>query len=361
MKRICYLADASSTHTKKFCDYFHKKGYEIHVISLNKGNIENSFVYSLDFDVDKIKNKSAISKIGYLTAFFKVKKLVKEIKPDILHAHFASSYGLLGSLLNYKPYILSVWGTDIYEFPKNSMMQKKIINYNLKKADVILSTSKDMARETSLYTSKDIHITPFGVDVEIFKPLNKKKYSNNKIIIGTIKNLEERYGIEYLIKAFKKVKDELPNINMGLVIGGEGSKKSRLIELTKDLGIEKDVEFIGYVNQSDIVDIFNKFDIAVFPSLKESFGVAAVEAQACSVPVIATNVGGLPEAIKEGESAILVPPKDDEALKEAILDLIKNEEKRIKMGICGRSFVCENLNIDKNFDKIDKIYKEILK
>lgn len=359
MKKICYLADASSTHTKKFCDYFSKHGYEIYVISLNEGELDNAIVYSLDYEVKKLKNEKTFKKIGYLKSIKTIKSIVKSINPDIVHAHFASSYGLLGSLINFKPYILSVWGTDIYEFPRLNIINKHILKYNLKKADIVLSTSKAMAEETSLYTDKKIYITPFGVDVNFFKPF-KKEIKKDSIVIGTIKTLEDKYGIDYLIRAFKYVKDYFPDRELKLIIGGDGSKKQYLKNLSKELEIDRYVEFIGYVDQADIVDIFNKFDIAVFPSLKESFGVAAVEAEACGIPVIATNVGGLPEATKEGESSILVNSKNVEELGDAIIELIKNERKRQDMGISAREFVCKELDVNENFKIIKNIYSKVL-
>ena len=361
MRRICYLADASSTHTKKFCDYFSKHGYEVYVISLNKGELENAIVYSLDYDVKKLKNEKTIKKVGYLRAVKYIKRNIDNINPDIVHAQFASSYGLLGSLVKFKPYIISVWGTDVYDFPAKNLINKCILKYNLKKADMVLSTSYDMAKKTSLYTDKHIYVTPFGVDTHLFKPLKNKHKNNHQIVIGTIKTLEDKYGIDYLLKAFKYVKERLPNKKLSLVIGGDGSKKEYLQILSKKLEIDKDTKFIGYVNQSDIIEVFNEFDIAVFPSLKESFGVAAVEAQACGVPVIATNIGGLPEATKDGESAILVKSKNVEELGDAIIELIIDEDKRNRMSINAREFVCKNLDVNNNFKKIEKLYDDILK
>lgn len=359
MHRICYLADASSSHTKKFCDYFIKQGYEIHVISLNKGTIEGVYTHNFDFNVKELKNDRSIKKLKYLKVIKEIKKIVKEINPDILHAHFASSYGLLGRLVNFKPYIISVWGTDIYEFPKKSFIHKLIIKQNLKKADEILSTSVAMSKETYLYTNKNIYITPFGVDIERFKPIDIDK-DKDKIVIGTVKTLETKYGIDYLIKAFNRVKYRLPNKKMSLVIGGDGTIKQSLINLTEELGLQNEVSFIGQVESTQIVEIFNSFDIAVFPSLQESFGVAAVEAQACGIPVIATNIGGLPEATVESKSAILVESKNVEQLADAIYELVIDPYKRKEMGSYGREFVCEKYNVNDNFIGVNEIYKKYI-
>ena len=360
MKTICYLADASNPHTIKWCNYFKNKGYNIHVISLNEGKIEGVTVHNFSFNVKELKNESPFKKIKYITSIGKIKNLVKEIRPDILHAHYASSYGLIGNLLNYHPYIISVWGTDIYDFPNGGIIQKNIIKYNLKKADYIFSTSKDMARETNKYTDKKIYITPFGVDVEFFKPKEDLKSNKNSFTIGTIKTLEKKYGIDYLIKGFKIVKDENPNLNLKLKIGGDGSQLESLKELVRELNLQEFVEFIGRIALNEVPDTFNTFDIAVFPSLRESFGVAAVESQACGIPTIVTNVGGHPEVVIDGETGIIVESENYIQISEAIIKLLNNEKLRKSMSTKGRNFIKENYEIKLNFNDINNIYKEII-
>lgn len=363
MKKICYLADASSPHTKKWCNFFVEKGYEINVISLNKGDIKGVNVYSFDFDVKGNKNKSAVKKIQYLKVIRKIKSIVNNIKPDILHAHYASSYGLIGSLINYKPYIISAWGTDIYEFPQNGFIQKSIIKYNLKKADYLFSTSVAMSHEMKKYTNKEISITPFGIDLERYKInecIRKEKNKRNYKVIGTIKTLEKRYGIEYLIKAFSIVKSKYNKENIYLKIAGDGSQLESLKELVKKLNLEEYVEFLGRISQDAVSDTFNSFDISVFPSLKESFGVSSLESQACGVPVIVTNVGGHPETVIDGESGLIVEPENENDLAEAIMYLIDNKEKLEQMGLKGVEFVKKDYELNKTFNNIEKIYNKII-
>lgn len=358
--KICYLSDANSIHTKKLCYFFRDKGYDVSVISLNDGEIEGVKVYSMSLKIKNVSN--TISKIRYLKNVAKIKRLVKEINPDILHAQYATSYGLIGSLVNYKPYILSAWGSDVYDFPKQSVIHKNIVKYNLKKADLLLSTSKVMAEETKKYTDKDILITPFGVDINKFKP-NKKDKKSNEIVIGTIKTLEEKYGIEYLIKAFHILTNKHKNLNLKLKIAGKGSKENELKALCKDLKIEDKVEFLGFLHPDKVPDTLNDFDIAVFPSVldSESFGVAAVEAEACGVPVIVSNVGGLMESTKPGYSSLVAKRKDEVDLADKIEKLATDDNLRISMGENARKFVEENYNVIDNFNYIDEIYKNILK
>ncbi len=357
MSTICYLADASNPHTIKWCNFFKNKGYDIHVISLNDGDIEGVTVHKFSFNVKELKNKSPFKKAKYITAISEIKKIVNKIKPDILHAHYASSYGLIGSLLNYHPYVISVWGTDIYEFPNGGFIQNKIIRYNLKKADYIFSTSKDMARETNKYTNKKIYITPFGVDMDFFRKIETNK--KNKFTIGTVKTLEKKYGIDYLIKGFKLVKEN-NHEDIVLKIAGSGSQMDNLVNLVDELDLKDSVEFLGRIPLNQVAEVFNTFDIAVFPSLRESFGVAAIEAQSCEVPVIVSNVGGHPEVVIDGETGIVINPKSPEEIRDAILKLLEDEKLRENIGKKGRKFIKENYEVNSNFNDIDKIYKKIL-
>lgn len=357
--RICYLSDANSIHTKKWCSFFKDKGYDIHVISLNDGFIPGVKVHSLNMNFNKVTSDKYIKKLKYITYGTKVKALIRDINPDILHAHYATSYGFLGGITNFHPYVVSVWGSDVYDFPKKNLFFKKFLEKNLSKADVILSTSKVMAIETQKYSDKNIEITPFGVDINFFKPKDNKYDTKDKLIIGTIKALEKKYGIEYMIKAFGYLSKKYNNIY--LEIGGVGSQQDYLKELCKELRIEERVTFLGFISPSEVVEAFNRFDIAIFPSIldSESFGVAAVEAQACGTPTIVSNVGGLPEATCPGKSSIVVDKENVLELEKAIEKLIIDGSLRINMGKFGREFIVDNYNIKDNFNKVDKLYQRL--
>ncbi|KEI85898.1 glycosyltransferase family 4 protein [Clostridium botulinum] len=358
--KICYLADANSTHTKKWCRFFKNKGYDIDVISLNDGEIDGATVHSFNKDLDKIRKGSSFNKISYIKYFSDIKKIIEKIKPDVVHAHYATSYGLLGALSGFHPYIISVWGSDVYDFPKGSYIKRKMVEYNLSKADIIMSTSKVMAEETSQYTTKDIEITPFGVNIDTFKPFADKYEKKENLVIGTVKTLEPKYGIEYLVRAFAKVKQKHSNIK--LEIAGVGEQRNFLLNLCNELNVKDHVKFLGFINQEKVIEAFNRFDVAVFPSTldSESFGVAAVEAQACGTPVIVSNVGGLPEATSPNNSSLLVNKKSVDELAEAIEKLIEDDNLRINMGKTGRRFVEDNFNIEDNFNNVDIIYKSII-
>lgn len=367
--KVLILADPGNTHTIKWVNSLSNQGITINVFGLSNYNSsdyprKNIVINTIGFDDAKGSSykMGLIKKLKYLLSLPKLLKIIKKFKPDIIHAHYATSYGLLGALSMFHPYIISVWGSDVYEFPKKSYLHKKILQFNLKKADLILSTSQIMAKQINLYTSKPISITPFGVDIEKFTPSNKKKSTDNQIIIGTVKALRPIYGIDYLIRAFKSIKQDLPNKKLKLKIigGGDEIYKNELIDLSCELGIEADVDFIDRVPNNDIPKHLNSMDIFVALSNYESFGVAVIEASACEVPVVVSDAPGLKEVVDDKHTGLVVPAQNESAAARAIMELLCNKEVRRAYGRNGRNKVKAQYNWNDNVDQMIQLYKKIL-
>ncbi|WP_314326854.1 glycosyltransferase [Fusobacterium pseudoperiodonticum] len=361
--KIIFLGEAGSIHTIRWVNSLSEKGIEVILVSL-KGNFDN---------VEKISKKVKViylpfgTKLGYYLNVFALKKIISKEKPDLINAHYASGYGTLGRLSGFNKKLLNVWGSDVYDFPNESKLKKRIIEKNLKNYTAIASTSYCMAEETKKYLenkSKEIFITPFGVDTEKFKNLNIEK-KENEITIGIVKTLTEKYGIEYLIKAIKELENILDieiNKKIRLLIYGKGELKNKLEDLTKELQIEDKVIFKGYISNEDVPKALNEMDIFVVPSIldSESFGVAAVEAMACEIPVIASSVGGLKEVIVDKETGYLVPKKDHKEIAKYLKKLILDKNLRTSLGKNGRKRVLENYDWNSNVDYMIKIYREIV-
>ncbi len=358
--RICFIAPASNYHTQKWSKWFEKNGHEVHIISfINTSEIHNVKVHFLDAGVD-VQGRD-IEKLKYLLFARKIKKLVKKINPDVVNVHYATSYGTVAAFSGIKNYILSVWGTDIYAFPRKSIMHKLMLKYSLKRAKYIFSTSKAMAEETKKYTKKKIEITPFGVDMNLFHPEKReRKDDDNTFVIGTVKALESVYGIELILRAVAEIKISHPEYNIKIRIAGKGSKENELKCLSEKLKISNDTTWLGFISQEQAAYEWANMDLAVIPSYQESFGVSAVEAQACGTPVLITEVQGLMEATLPEVSSRIVPIGDVNSLKEEIIFLYKNRAYGRQLGYAGRKFVENNFDIDICFKKIESLFYEQL-
>lgn len=354
--RIFLLSDGKNPHTIKWVRSLAEQGAHVFVFSLAPFDpgLYSQFPSVVCYSAGL---KLAGTKLSYLTTLRTLKTKIAEFKPTVLHAHYASSYGLLGALVAFRPYFISVWGMDVFEFPKRSFLHRQILKYSLSKAQKLFSTSHMMAEETRKYTSKAIQVIPFGVDMELFKPSVRPQ--SDDIVIGTVKTLEPKYGLDVLIKAFAKAQKQYSNLR--LVIVGRGYLQNELMELTKTLGIAHLTNFVGWVPVEQVPQQHNSFDITVFPSIcsSESFGVAAVEASSCARPVIASRIGGLPEVVADNETGFLVPPGDDDALAHAIMKLVANSELRKRLGAQGRIRVAELYNWKKNLAMMVESYKKV--
>lgn len=361
--KLFILSDPSSIHTKRWVSSLSQKGIEIFLFGVNHTDDEfykkysNVTVYAVNI-TSNFKGTS-LRKLKYLTVLVTLKKKIKEFQPDALHAHYASSYGFLGALAGFHPYFISVWGSDVYDFPKISFFYRAILKYNLSKADCVLSTSKIMAKETNKYTCKRIEITPFGVDLNKFKKEDNFKHKN-EFIVGTVKTLSSVYRIDLLIKSFKLVLEKNPNVNLRLQIIGDGPDKDKLQLLTNALSIDKYVDFLGMVENNQLPNYYNNFSIFVALSDSESFGVVAVESMACECPVIVSNADGFMEVVVDKETGYIVPKGDIELTANAIQQFVDDGSLRERMGRKGRDRVESLYDWDKNVETMIHIYNTII-
>lgn len=358
--KIAFLAPANSIHTLRWVNALVERGHNIHLISQNKA-------------IDTIHHNVIVHQLpfrylpGYFLNTFSLKRILKNISPQLLHVHYASGYGTLGRLSGFHPLILSVWGSDVYDFPNNSSIHKNIVKNNLLAADWVCSTSEAMAKQTRdiCPNIKNISITPFGIDVNKFCP-NSEYKDSNVITIGTIKTLSPTYGIDILIKSFaqahKELKNTLPEIanKLRLLIVGGGQDQAKLELLVKQLGITEITKFTGRVSHIEVPKYINNLDIYVAVSRRESFGVGVIEASACAVSVIVSNVGGLPEVVQHEITGIIVERENIPATANAIIRLLKEPILREKMGTAGRQYVLENYEWNENVTRMEKVYKKVL-
>lgn len=355
--KICFVGPASSAHIKKWCNWFAANGHEIHVISFAPGEIEKVTIHHIAVDVDA--NGSDIEKLKYLFTGKKIKTIIEDIKPDIVNVHYATSYGVATALSGIKGYILSVWGADIYDFPKKSMMHKALLKYSLRKAKHLFSTSQAMANEAAKYTNHRFHITPFGVDMELFNPNKRTRESSDPFTIGTVKALSDKYGIKDLLEAASIINKQ--GIQIELRIAGKGPQEEEYRNLADELGISDITKWLGFISQENAAIEWANMDVAIIPSTEESesFGVSAVEAQSCGTPVIISDIPGLMEATKPGETSIVVKRNSCYEIADIIKELYNHKEYREKMGMEGRKYVLENYEINKCFQKIQAVFEEI--
>jgi glycosyltransferase involved in cell wall biosynthesis len=356
--RLCYLANGKSIHTVKWIKYFAEEGHDVHLMVFDDTD---------QIEGVKVHNIKYRSKLAYPFRILDVKEVIKEIDPDILHAHYISNYGVYAAFSGFRPLVVTAWGSDILVDAKNSIIKRYFVNYTLKKADMITCDAEHMKEAIKSYgiPTEKVNIIFFGIDTRKFKPEEKNKELRAKLEIGgspaiiSLRNLEPLYNVESLIEAIPLVLKEIPDAKF--IIAGKGSEGERLKNLAVSLDVLDSVRFIGFVLNDELPKYLNAMDVCVSTSLSDA-GIAAstAEAMACGLPVIVTDVADNRWWVKDGENGFVVPIKDPKLLAERIIYLLKNVDIRRHFGDANRKIIEEKNDYYREMAKMEDIYQKLV-
>ncbi|MFC2101096.1 glycosyltransferase [Bacteroidota bacterium] len=354
--RICYLADGESIHTKRWCTHFRDLGHDIHLISFKNVNIDGVNVHFVDAGKIKVSggNWQVVFKVLY------IKKLLKEISPDILHAQYATSYGFAGALTNFHPFVVTTLGTDVLISPKTSFAYKIVLKHVFKKAEwitVMADHMKDIILELKASPDKLTTII-FGIDPNIFNH-SKRKLPNDHFVITSTRNFEPVYNIPLLIKGFKYLENKIPGIQLNLI--GDGSLRGDLEKMVMELGLSKLVSFHGRLPQWRIVEILNQSHIFATTSLSDGNNISLNEAMACGAISIATDIPANRAWIKEGVNGFIIPTDNPKYLAEKIIEIFQNYDQYERSAIPYNDKIIEDkAHWSKNMEKVEKKYNDLI-
>jgi len=354
--KVLLLAGANSIHTARWANGLVSRGMAVHLVSAHplQHALDDRVIFHL---------LHHYAPLAYVLSAREVRRIADKVRPDLLNAHYGTGYGLLARLTGLTPTLLSVWGSDVYDFPTRSFIHRELLRSNLKSSTAIASTSRCMARETArTYSHPHIFITPFGIDVDEFWPEPKPGGFVDRVVVGTVKTLSGIYGVDILVRAFAQAWERLGRpTSLCLEITGEGPDREMLEALVVELGLGSQVTFHGAVPHDRVPAMINRLDIFVALSRFESFGVAILEAAACEVPVIVSDAEGLAEVTIDGVNGYIVPRENVDSAATAMMKLIEDPSLRKKFGRAGRQHVIDEYSWDKSLDRMEEAYMKTVK
>jgi sugar transferase (PEP-CTERM/EpsH1 system associated) len=293
-----------------------------------------------------------------LDAFWRLWRQLRRVRPTILHTwmfHANIPGRLLGRLAGV-PHIISSERT----MGQEGSVRRLLNRWTGRLADRILCVSHNVAdfaaKEIGLPVDRLVVIQN-GIDTNVFRPASAQPAKPpDHLTIGYVGRLEQVKGVNFLIDAFAPLVAEHPHLQLHLV--GDGSERAALAQQAQTLGLGDKVQFLGI--RSDMPALYPTFDLFVLPSLWEGMPNVALEAMACGVPVIATNTGGTPEVVQDGNSGLLVPPGNAAALTQAMAALIADAERRCQLAQAGRHFVEQTFSINQTVAQTVALYEQLL-
>jgi glycosyltransferase involved in cell wall biosynthesis len=313
-------------------------------------------------------------------------KKARDINADVYEAHAVSGYGFPETLKKLgvkKPLIHTIHGVlaDEYEQVKKNgypSFRGRIANYfmhRLAKLEQKTAHNATLVVTISNYSLKKIRekygvepskvrIVPNGVDIEKFKPIQNVETAKQQFGLGKepcvlfVGSLIPRKGLPFLVEAAKKIVKEIADTKFLIV--GEGPLKNQLAASFEASNLSANFKFLGNLKEDSLIAAYNCADVFALPSTQEGQGIVLLEAQACGKPVVAFDVGGVNEAVRNGETGMLVTRGSSSELADALLKFLGDESLRTKMGVNGRRFVSENCTWDICAQKMLAIYREAL-
>ena len=365
--KILILSDINSAHTEKWVKGLCEKGVSVSLFSLTSPKVEwfseiDNFQIGYAPKSDR-KGSGMLSKLRYLGTLTKLKKCIKEIKPDIVHAHYATSYGLLGKLSGHRPFIISVWGSDVFEFPTKSAFNRVLLKKILRSTDLICSTSDVMAEEVRKYIQTDVRTIPFGINTIDFNcHLRTSIGDKREIVIGCVKTLAPSYGTHILIEAFHEVTLERQDLNLKLLLVGGGNHIDEYKQRVAQLGVSDKVEFTGFIPLNEIPNYHCKIDLFVSLSMNESFGVSLIEAMASGSHIVATKTPGFKEVLRDSDTyGLMVNVNSIEEAKNAILHVLDAPKEAALRSSKAKVLVQEQYEWEGNLSEMINVYLELMK
>lgn len=345
-----------------------KEGHKVHFITYSQPSRldflnENLFYHEVDFRSYPLFEYAPYE----LALASKMVSVVKNEKLDLLHVHYAIPHAsaaymakqILKTECIYIPVITTLHGTDITLVGKDASYEP-VVTFSINQSDGVTSVSEDLKKETYQFfkITNEIEVIPNFIDLEKFKKQKKDHFKkaicpHGESLIVHTSNFRKVKRIKDVVEVFYNIHKEIP---AKLLMIGDGPERSKAEKQAHELGIAADTRFLG--KQEAVEEVLSVADLFLMPSEKESFGLAALEAMACEVPVISSNTGGLPELNVQGVTGFLSNVGDIEDMtRKSLFVLDKNNLPKFKENALKRA---KEFDITKILPLYENYYEKIL-
>jgi N-acetyl-alpha-D-glucosaminyl L-malate synthase BshA len=345
-----------------------KEGHKVHFITYSQPSRldflnENLFYHEVDFRSYPLFEYAPYE----LALASKMVSVVKNEKLDLLHVHYAIPHASAAYMAKqilktegiYIPVITTLHGTDITLVGKDASYEP-VVTFSINQSDGVTSVSEDLKKETYQFfkITNEIEVIPNFIDLEKFKKQKKDHFKkaicpNGESLIVHTSNFRKVKRIKDVVEVFYNIHKEIP---AKLLMIGDGPERSKAEKQAHELGIAADTRFLG--KQEAVEEVLSVADLFLMPSEKESFGLAALEAMACEVPVISSNTGGLPELNVQGVTGFLSNVGDIEDMtRKSLFVLDKNNLPKFKENALKRA---QEFDITKILPLYENYYEKIL-
>ncbi|PEN14378.1 N-acetyl-alpha-D-glucosaminyl L-malate synthase BshA [Longibacter salinarum] len=346
------------------------RGHEIHFISSSMPFRLSHIAGNIFFHEVNVQSYPLFEYPPYtLSLTSKMVDIAKHAGLDLMHVHYAIPHAtsavmarqILATEGVHMPVVTTLHGTDITLIGQDPSFAP-VVTWSINESDGVTAVSNYLRQETYDHFDIDngIEVIPNFIDTERFFRQNKEHFKqalcpNGEKVIAHVSNFRPVKNAQQVVEIFHRLReDDLP---VKLLLVGDGPDRVPSERKARDLGVYDDIRFLG--KQDPVEEILSIADVFLMPSGSETFGLAALEAMACDVPVVASNVGGLPELVEDGETGFLCELDDIDAFEEACRRLLVDEDLHTRMSDAARSRAEDTFDIRQIVPHYERYYEKV--
>lgn len=345
---ILFCADAGSVHTQRWVGAMAERGWRCSVLSRHFQRIAGADVHPLD---------TPDGNWPWFAAVPRVRRLVAELAPDIVHGHYVTSYGLWAAACGRPPLVLTGWGSDILVSPHRSRLVRAVTGWTLRRADLITADSQDMLDEIARYRPRaPLHQIYWGADTEKFRPYPS---TDPVFRIVSLRAWEPNYNIDVILDATARLRAAEPGAAIELHLLGGGPLEPRLRSTAQALGLDDIVQFHGRVDEDRLAQLVNRSHVSVSIPASDATSVALLESMASGLPVVVSDLPANRQWV-DPQGGWLLAPRDPQALAQALRELLHDPARALAMGRHNRARIDPHAARRTQMDRMDALYRSLL-
>jgi glycosyltransferase involved in cell wall biosynthesis len=380
--RVAYVSDFLNVHDERFLKKLSAGGYDTTLVTfyprpqipenlsaLPNVRVVHNFIPPYPDVTAKPKVRiinSVAIRLAFWRGFALFRRALKESQPDVVHAGWVTSCGLMSALSGVRPFLLMPWGSDVLLSHRTTRARVKL-QWVARRADRITcdcEAVKERLVTQVNYPADNVLVVPWGIDLNLFRPRTHEAqalrsslgWEDKKILVMT-RSFEPVYGVEDFLNALPEV--VCCQLDTRVILIGRGSLESKLRTVVDGFNLRDIVHFAGFVPNDELPKYLSAADVYVSSSLSDGTSLSLLEAMACALPVVATDVPANLEWIVDGFNGCVVPRQDSRTLAARLMDLLKDDDMRRTMAQRNFAIAQERANWDENFRKIEGLYESM--
>jgi glycosyltransferase involved in cell wall biosynthesis len=359
--RLAYLSIGRHIHTERWLTWFARRGHEVHLLTVQPGPLPGVTVHD-------ITTPWGPKPFRYAVSLVRVKQVLARLDPDLLHTHFLTGYGYWGVFSGRRPFMLTVWGDDVYVTPHETRLKNALARRALRAADFVTGDSRDIVEAcVRLGARADrAEVVQWGVDFARFHPGVPGGPVRDRlgipagapVLLSTRSFTQPYYNIDVVVAVAARVQERFPDTHV--VIAGNEGDDARFRAQAEAAGLTRNVHWVGRIPHAELPGYLTACTVFLTVPSVDATAVSLLEAMACRAPVVATDLPSAAEWVVPESTGLTVPPRDAEALLAAIVRYLEDPQLRRRVGEGAERFVREHADHDRNMARVEEIYRALV-